>query len=181
MESSFAREYFSVLDTAHAGITGASEQILDRSFPDRLERWQRILYAVIRSTNPLLEFCLVNLERHPATEFTAALREYMRHGLEEEADHDTMLLDDLAKVGITKASLDQELPPAPITAMVGSQYYLIEQFHPAIHLGYIGLIEGYAPTMQDAAILMEKSGTPAEAWSTYRLHAEVDPDHREEL
>jgi hypothetical protein len=179
--ASFAHEYFSFLDTAHAGIAGASSAVLDGKFPDRLERWLRILYGVIRATTPLLQFCLRTLERFPPDEFIQLLRGYMRHRLEDEADHDSMLLDDLAKVGISKASLDEELPPAAIVAMVGSQYYLVDQFHPAVHLGYIGLLEGYPPQLQDVALLVDKSGAPSEAWSTYRLHAELDPDHRREL
>jgi hypothetical protein len=179
--ASFADEFFSYLDPAHAGIAGASAEVAGPRFPELLDPWLRILYSVIRATSPILEFCLTRLERHPPDEFTSTLRSYLTQRLEDEADHDSLLLQDLARLGISQASLDEDLPPAPIAAMVGSQYYLIDHYHPAVHLGYVGLLEGYPPNLEDVAKLVEQSGVGAEGWRTYRLHAELDPDHRREL
>jgi hypothetical protein len=59
--------------------------------------------------------------------------------------------------------------------------YLIDCFHPGALLGYLGLLEGYPPQPEHVEELIRRSGAPAHAWSTYRLHGELDPWHREEL
>jgi len=92
-----------------------------------------------------------------------------------------MLLEDLAKLGMPRASLEHDLPLSAVVSMVGPQYYVIDHLHPTVHRGYIGLGEGYPPNLDDAATLIASSGTGPEAWTTYRLHAELDPDRKREL
>jgi hypothetical protein len=64
---------------------------------------------------------------------------------------------------------------------VGAQYYWIFHYHPVALLGYIGLLEGYPPTIDTIDELMMSTGYSAKAFRTLRKHAELDPGHGEEL
>jgi hypothetical protein len=92
-----------------------------------------------------------------------------------------MQLVDLERIGVPRAQVMARLPSASITAMVGSQYYLIDFVHPAAFLGYLALLEGYPHKPDKLERLMARTDLPAAAWSTYKLHADVDPWHREEI
>jgi hypothetical protein len=110
-----------------------------------------------------------------------ALRAYIHHKLEDEADHGAWLLADLDHVGLDRDALDHILPAAPITAMVGCQSYWIEFVHPAVYLGYIGLLEGYTASLDQVETVIESSGAPHAAFATYEFHQTKDIEHRKDL
>ena len=68
-----------------------------------------------------------------------------------------------------------------VAGLVGAQYYWIFHYHPVALLGYIALLEGYPPTGELVDELTARTGYGAEAFRTLRLHAELDPGHRDEL
>ena len=73
-------------------------------------------------------------------------------------------------------------PPAPaVAALVGAQYYWMFHFHPVALLGYIAVLEGYPPSLRLIEDLRSRTGYDASAFRTLRIHAELDPGHREEL
>lgn len=180
---SFSREYFELLDTVHDGIAGVSAEIVDHdAFPRVVPEWMLMLHQIIRGSTPMLAFARDQLDRYdPADPFIGTLRAFYETKIIEEDGHDTMLLKDLELIGTPREHVEQQLPPASISAMVGSQYYLTAFYHPAALLGYLGLLEGYPAPPEHVDELIRRSGVPAEAWSTYRMHAEVDPWHRQEL
>jgi hypothetical protein len=182
-EGRFSTEVFAHLDVARDGIDAVSSELTaSDAFPRLLADWFCILWDVIRATTPVLGHCQRRLDTMPQDdEFNGVLRDFYLLKLTEEHDHDQMLVGDLGRLGVAREQLQQRIPPAPIAAMVGSQYYYIDYVHPAAYLGYVGLLEAYPAKLDQLENLIERSGAPPEAWSTYRMHAEVDAWHREEL
>jgi pyrroloquinoline quinone (PQQ) biosynthesis protein C len=112
---------------------------------------------------------------------SAALARYLEEHITEEMNHDEWLLDDLEVVGTAREEVLAR-PPAPsVAALVGAQYYWILHYHPVALLGYIAVLEGYAPSQQLVDDLQSRTGYDASAFRCLRTHAELDPGHREEL
>lgn len=136
--------------------------------------WLLMLYQVIRATTPVLRYA------HRASN-SDELAEFFRKKLMEERGHDDMLLTDLVHLGMGKKAA-QSAPVNPYVAeMVGRQYYAIDFIHPSVYLGFIGLLEGFPPTLEQVEGFQSLSGLPKAAFSTLRLHAKADVGHWEEL
>jgi Iron-containing redox enzyme len=137
-------------------------------------------HGVIRASVPLMERAL---ERAQATEDPAAagLAEYLEHHVDEERGHDDWLLEDLQVLGRSRDEVLARPPSTSVAALVGAQYYWIEHYHPVALLGYIGLLEGYPPTIADVNALMTRTGYEREAFRTLIRHAELDPLHRDDF
>lgn len=177
----FSAEVFSHLDVARGGIDAVSADLVaSESFGNLVPHWFGLLYDVIRATTPVLTRAVECLEDR-TDDLSVALRDFYLLKLTEERGHDEMLVGDLERLGVTRADLARRIPSAPVTAMIGSQYYLIDYVHPAAYLGYMALIEGYPAKIDQLDALIERSGTPREAWTCYLMHAEVDTWHRQEL
>lgn len=182
MRTSFSDQFFKTLDAAHAGVVGVSARIQEEAqLPAILPEWFAALWHVIRATETTLRRCVERLEACAGDTFEQGLLAFYRHKLVDEADHDAWLLADLAHVGMTRASLDRTLPAAPITALVGSQSYLIDYVHPAAYLGYLCLLEGYMMDAPQLETLVRESGAPREAFATVAFHATEDILHRKDL
>ncbi|HUS65737.1 MAG TPA: iron-containing redox enzyme family protein [Kofleriaceae bacterium] len=178
----FSGDLFATLDVARDGVSAVSSELCGSDdFPRLLPEWFSILWDVIRATTPVLQRAIGRLQQMPQDDFHRALLDFYLLKITEESGHDEMLATDLAKLGVPRESLVRRLPPAPIAAMVGSQYYLIDHVHPAAYLGYLAMLEGYPADTQKLSRAIEQSGAPPEAWSTYRMHAEVDTWHRQEI
>jgi hypothetical protein len=175
---SFSDRFYSVVNTAIAGIAGVSGELYEQGFSKAVRPWLVMQYAAIRATLPLLHFALEHLEARGDEAFTPALRAYYQLKLQDEAEHDSWIAEDLARAGVSEESLNQKLPPAAITAMLGSQYYLIAHHHPALYLGYIGIFESYIPSPDQVRRVIRESGAPEEAFETYKLHTEIDVEHK---
>jgi Iron-containing redox enzyme len=126
---------------------------------------------------PLTEAALVRA-RELGDEPLAA---YLKEHVDEELGHDETLLGDLELVGLPREAVLDRMPPPSVAALVGSQYYWIYHHHPVAFLGYVALMEGYPPTPELIETLVERTGFPREAFSTYVEHAELDPGHRDHL
>ena len=178
----FSSEVFAHLDVARDGIDAVSSQLTgSEAFPRLLTDWFCLLYDVIRATTPVLDHIQRRLDALPADELTTRLRDFYLLKSTEEHGHDEMLVADLERLGVSRQDLARRVPSAPVAALVGSQYYYIDYVHPAAYLGYISLLEGYPAKTDHLENLIERSGAPPEAWSTYRMHAEVDVWHRQEI
>lgn len=170
----FAETFFGVVGEARRPTL---ELVASLDFAPLAKPWLVMLLHIIRATGPVLGVA-VGAARALGD---SALVEYFGNKQEDEDGHDRALADDLNAAGVT----DEELHRAPINPfvaeMVGRQYYLIDFAHPAAYLGYIGLLEGFPPTLEQLGELERISGLSHEAFRTARMHASVDVAHREDL
>ena len=109
------------------------------------------------------------------------LADYLAEHVEEELHHDETLLGDLELLGVDRSSVAARMPPPDVAALVGQQYYWILHFHPLAFLGYVAVMEGFPPTPELIELLVERTGFPRDAFTTYLEHAELDPGHRDHL
>lgn len=109
------------------------------------------------------------------------LAAYLEEHVDEERGHDDTLLGDLELLGFPREAVLERMPSPRVAALVGSQYYWILHHHPVAFLGYVALMEGYPPTPDLITALIERTGYPREAFTTYLEHAELDPGHRDHL
>jgi hypothetical protein len=181
----FSADFFMAMEVARRPVLEASVQAF-ASMPSRVfvPRWFLMLYQIIQATESVLDFALDDIQcRAPDSDRQdrCHLQAFYERKLRDEHGHDRLLLDDLARVGVS-ASRVFSAPVNPLIAeMVGRQFYLIEFVHPATYLGFIGLLEGFPPTMEQIDAIQAASGLPTEAFSCARLHAKADVGHREEL
>lgn len=139
-------------------------------------------HGVIRASVPLMERALERARlAAPQDPAAAGLAAYLEHHVDEERGHDDWLLEDLVVLGRSREDVLALPPSASIAALVGAQYYWIEHYHPVALLGYIGLLEGYPPTIADVDALMARTGYEREAFRTLIRHAELDPLHRDDF
>lgn len=137
---------------------------------------------IVRASVPLMEAAhrrAVELSGRDAV--AAGLAAYLEEHIPEELDHDEWLLDDLETVGVAREDVLARPPSSTVAAVVGAQYYYLLHYHPVALLGYISLLEGYPPSPEMVDELAARTGYPDDAFRTLRLHAELDPGHREEL
>ncbi|MFE9796903.1 iron-containing redox enzyme family protein [Streptomyces goshikiensis] len=142
----------------------------------RYLRYLAAMHPLVRASVPLLERAA---ERCAGLDDPGALSlaaYYTRHA-EEERDHDTWLLEDLAAAGAGPAAV----PHPVVVELAGAQYYRIEHEHPVTLLGYMAVLEGNAPGPRLADRLAEATGLPDGAFRTVREHAELDAGHLDEL
>ena len=109
------------------------------------------------------------------------LGHYLAEHVDEELHHDETLLDDLGVLGLERSAVLERIPPPDVAALVGSQYYWIQHFHPVSFLGYVAVMEGYPPTAELIETLVARTGFPRKAFRAYLEHAELDPGHRDHL
>jgi hypothetical protein len=139
-------------------------------------------HAIIRASVPLMETARRRARELAGDDPVAAtLAAYLEGHIEEEAGHDGWLLDDLETIGRDRAALLAQPPSETVASLVGAQYYWILHYHPVAVLGYIALLEGYPPTEGLVNELQTRTGYPDEAFRTLRLHAELDPGHKDAL
>jgi hypothetical protein len=149
------------------------------------ELWPEFLilqHEIIRATVPLTEAAAEQARALPEDDPLAGpLASYLDEHVDEELHHDEVLLDDLELLGVDRASVLGRMPPPTVAALVGSQYYWLQHYHPLTFLGYVAVMEGYPPTPELIETLVERTGYPRTAFQTFAEHAELDPGHRDHL
>lgn len=124
----------------------------------------------------------VALDRARATgDDPPGLAAYLELHVDEELGHDETLLDDLELLGLGREAVLERMPSPAVASLVGAQYYWIVHHHPVAFLGYVGVMEGYPPTEELIATLVERTGFPQAAFRTFSEHGELDPGHRDHL
>jgi hypothetical protein len=181
----FGAEFFSAMDVAKRPTVETSIRVFtSMPAPEFVRRWYVMLYQIIRATGPVIRHASYELTYDgffKKDDFCCDLRAYFDAKESEEDGHERLLLADLARVGIHEEEAE-DAPVNPwIAEMVGRQYYLIDFVHPAAYLGFVGLLEGFPPTLAQVDAVQAASGFPAEAFSCMRLHAAADPGHRASL
>ncbi|MFJ8755754.1 iron-containing redox enzyme family protein [Streptomyces cyaneofuscatus] len=139
------------------------------------------MHAVIRASVPLMELALRRTAERPGDPLAEPLAAYLAEHIQEEAGHDAWLLEDLLATGAAPEDALGPQPPPDVAALVGPQYYWIEHHHPVALLGYIAVLEGYAPAPGLTDRIGRITALPAAALRTVREHAALDTDHLDEL
>lgn len=129
-------------------------------------------YSVVCASVPLMQAAVSQSLKAPDP-ITAILVPYLQQHIEEEADHDTWLLEDLAYIG----GGPSQIPSRIVSAMVGSQYYFIHHTHPAVLLGYIFALESFPPPKRAVESLQGTPGLDLRALRTVLFHSLEDPSH----
>lgn len=123
------------------------------------------LYRLMVAAVPMLEFA--------AERSTGRLADYYAKHIAEETGHDTMMADDLARMGVVT------IPHYFEAAMLaGAQYYVIAHDDPALLLGYMNVMEKNAPKVADVEQWQRAYGVRLDC---LMHHAKVDPWHAEDL
>lgn len=141
------------------------------------------MHAVIRASVPLMRRALEHSRRLGGLgdPLGPSLASYLERHIQEEAEHDVWLLDDLAAAGADPATPFATVPPPDVAALVGPQYYWIEHHHPVALLGYVAVLEGHAPDAGLARHLARLTGLPPDAFRTVDAHARLDGGHVDDL
>jgi hypothetical protein len=164
-------------------LIGASRRlILDPRITELYPEYLFTLHCIIRASVPLMETAHERAKELMETDpVSALLAPYLEEHIPEERDHDEWLLEDLAVLGQERSSILARPPSPTVAAAVGAQYYWILHYHPIALLGYIGVLEGYPPSIEMLDDLVERTGHDRAAFRTLIAHAELDPGHRDEL
>lgn len=109
------------------------------------------------------------------------LAAYLSMHIHEETGHDQWLLDDICTLGLEPQQVLHAPPCAASAALIDMQYYWITQVHPVAIMGYLILMEGYAPLVSQLDEIRTRSGAPETAFRCLKRHAEDDPQHLAEL
>ncbi|MFI0777013.1 iron-containing redox enzyme family protein [Streptomyces sp. NPDC021212] len=143
-----------------------------------------LTHQIIRATVPVMEAAAARsreLAERAADSVAAALVPYWARHIPEERGHDTWVCEDLAALGHDPGEPWRRIPPAPVAALAGAQYFWIHRLHPVCLLGYIAVLEGDPPHPRAAERLSARTGHPRAAFRTLARHAEEDPGHRDAL
>jgi hypothetical protein len=95
--------------------------------------------------------------------------------------HDAWLLDDIRSLGFDEQAVLDAQPCAASVALVGAQYFWMMHVHPVAIMGYLILMEGYAPLASQLEEIRVRSGAPESAFRCLKRHAEDDPAHLADL
>lgn len=149
----------------------------------RYRRYLCAMHTVVRASVPLMERALERatlLEAH-GDPLAGPLAAYLREHIREEEGHDAWLLEDIRAAGSPPGDALGPMPSPVVAALAGSQYYWVEHHHPVALLGYIAVLEGYAPAPDLTPRIAATTGLPDTALRTVREHAALDTGHLDEL
>ena len=149
----------------------------------RYRRYLCAMHAVVRASVPLMERALerATLLDMRGDPLGGPLAAYLREHIQEEKDHDAWLLEDAEAAGSPPGDALGPMPSPAVAALAGSQYYWVEHHHPVALLGYIAVLEGYAPAPDLTSRIARATGLPDAALRTVREHAALDTGHLDEL
>lgn len=138
------------------------------------------LHQIIRCSVPLMQ------DAHEAcrtrdTATHAAFAAYLEQHIPEERGHDDWLLEDLERLGVPADVVLDAVPHGAVAHLAGSQYYWIRHDDPIALAGYIAVLEGFPPGIEQLRAAAERNSIPWEAMSTLRKHSSLDVHHRAEL
>jgi pyrroloquinoline quinone (PQQ) biosynthesis protein C len=140
-------------------------------------------HSIIRASVPLMQATLdrCRSHRYASDSVLQTFGDYLERHIVEESGHDDWILNDAEVLGIDRQLLLDRIPKPTAVRMVGSQYYWIHHYHPVAMLGYIAVMEGTPPEAEFIEEVARRNGLPLKAFSSFMLHAKVDPKHRADL
>ena len=131
-------------------------------------------YHHVKHTTPLLMACGSRLpERY------AGLRKAIAHYIEEEIGHEEWILNDIAACGGDPEAVRASQPALATEVMVAYAYHQIDRGNPLAFFGMVHVLEGTSTAIATnaAAIIREKLGLPATAFSYLVSHGSLDLEH----
>lgn len=141
-----------------------------------------LVHSMIRTSVRMMEEAAAAArEIGDADPVAPQLAAYFETHSREEAGHDDWLLDDLEVLGVERAAVWARLPSTIVAGLIGAQYYWIRHLHPVALLGFLAVLEGNPPKVEELEAIRRRTGHPAEAFRTLIKHAEIDPHHRDDL
>ncbi len=139
------------------------------------------LYHTVCGGLGLMAFAASRAEAMPKDPAAVIAAAYLRQHIEEEQDHAGWLLRDLAVLGIAQEQVLGTEPLPAVVSLIGAQYFRIASLHPASVFGYLIVLEGSPPLIEQLDAIRKRTGLPAAAFHCLRSHAEDDPAHLAEL
>ena len=141
-----------------------------------------LVHSMIRTSVRMMEEAADAARRLAGDDPVAPqLAAYFERHCEEEAGHDDWLLDDLEALGVSRRAVWERMPSTVVAGLIGAHYYWIRHVHPVALLGYLAVLEGNPPKVEELEDVRRRAGLPAEAFRTLVKHAEIDPHHRDDL
>lgn len=140
-------------------------------------------HSIIRASVPLMRATLASCrsQRYASDPVLQKFGDYLERHIVEESGHDDWILNDAEVMGIDRQLLVNRIPKPTALRIVGSQYYWIYHYNPVAMLGYIAVMEGTPPEAEFIEEVAQRNRLPLEAFSSFLLHAKVDPKHRADL
>ena len=140
-------------------------------------------HSIIRASVPLMKATLecCRAPKYLSDPVLKLFGDYLERHIIEETGHDEWILNDAEVLGIQRRALLERIPKQTALQMVGSQYYWINHYNPVAMLGYIAVMEGTPPQSEFIEDVARRNKLPLEAFSSFILHAKVDPKHRADL
>lgn len=139
------------------------------------------LHHVVVGGLRLMAFAAELAASLPDDPVAKAAAAYLRHHIEEERDHAEWLLDDLRILGVTPDIVARTTPLPAVASLIGEQFFWISAFHPVVVFGYLLVLEGSPPIIEQLQDIQQRTGLPADAFRCLKAHAEDDPAHLEDL
>jgi hypothetical protein len=171
------------IDFVFPEYTGAIRKLVTHPrISDLYPEFLFTLHCIMRAGVPLMEVAL-GRARAMATRdpVSATLATYLEKHINEERGHDEWLLEDMEYLGQDRAAILARFPSATVAGMIGAQYYWILHYHPVVLMGFLAPLEGHPPTTELIEELITRTGHDRKAFRTLLLHAELDPDHGDEI
>jgi hypothetical protein len=73
------------------------------------------------------------------------------------------------------------MPSLHVAHLIGAHYYWVRHVHPVAMLGYLAVLEGNPPEVDQLADYQRRTGLPREAFRTLIKHGHLDQHHRDDL
>ena len=140
-------------------------------------------HSIVRASVPLMKATLecCRTPKYLSDSVLKLFAEYLERHIVEESGHDEWILNDAEVLGIRRRLLLERVPKRTAFQLVGSQYYWIYHYNPIAMLGYIAVMEGTPPETECIEDVARRNKLPLEAFSSFLLHARIDPTHRADL
>lgn len=142
-------------------------------FPHFLVQLHRVMQSGISLMRAARDRAL-SLPNDPVASLVAS---YLEVHIDEEKDHDQWLLDDIATLGILAEDVFGATPLPSVVSLLGAQYFWMFHIHPVTVFGYLIVLEGYPPLVEQLEEIQARTGLPTTAFRCLKSHAEDDPDH----
>jgi hypothetical protein len=171
------------LDWVLPELAGATQMFL--AHPRISDLYPEYLFSsqcIARASIPLMEAARGRaLDMAEDDPIATPLAKYLEGHIIEEKGHDEWFLEDLEVLGWDRSTVLTRPPSSTVASMVGAQYYWVLHYHPVALLGFLTALESHPPTRPLIDELITRTGHNPKAFRTLIEHADLDPDHEEEL
>jgi hypothetical protein len=166
------------IDLVHGPLYEAAGRIWNHPrLGEMFTEFQFMMHSIIRATSPSMHAAAEEAQaREEHDPVCADLARYLFRHAEEERGHDEWMIDDLGVMGVSREEVLRRMPSLAVAELVGAQYFWLHHYHPIAYMSYIAVLEG-PPGVDFLESVVERTGLPREAFSTFFNHAYLDPTH----